>query len=100
METETTEDNMAVEVEDQIDDASMESENEENTEKETKEETESDKNESQPNDDIETRDRLSRLEIGSEISVVGEELADEVTVDNLDEAEAEEDESESEHEAE
>ena len=115
METETAEDKMEVEIEDKTDEA----ENQENVDKESENEAESDKSESQSeNDDVETRDRLSRLGIGSEISDVGDELADEgklikfynliksylVTVDEaekeLDAAEVEEDSSESEGEAE
>ena len=76
METETAEDKM--EVEDQTDETSAEVENQENVDKESENEVESDKSESQSeNDDVEVRDRLSRLGVGSEISDIGEELADE-----------------------
>ena len=76
IETETAEDKM--EVEDQTDEASAEVENQENVDKESENEVESDKSESQSeNDDVDVRDRLSRLGVGSEISDIGEELADE-----------------------
>ena len=74
METETVDDK----VEDQTDEASVEVENQENNDKELENQAESDNSESQSgNDDTEAHDRLSRLEIGSEISVVADELADE-----------------------
>ena len=78
METETAEDKMEVEIEDKTDEASTEVENQDNVDKESENEAESDKSESQSeNDDVDVRDRLSRLGVGSEISDIGEELADE-----------------------